>query len=127
MLDEFIRHKLATYHEPSRRGTPKGEKIGFGRQKYHAALRLMNSADIKEVGEDVGVSEGLLGKWKTDDEFKTQIERNAEGFIDDLGSVLREQAKKDGKTFDRFLNAPFKEGEKLPASSISENVIADVD
>lgn len=127
MLDEFIRHKLANYQEPTRRGTPKGEKIGFGRAKYASSLRLLNSAGIRDIAADVDVSVGLLRKWMTEKDFKAQIKRNAEAFIDDLVSVLREQSKKDQRAWEKFLTSPFEEGEKAPESVISDKIIADID
>jgi hypothetical protein len=126
ILAEFIRHKLANYHEPTRRGTPKGSPIGFGRPKYEATLHLLSDSDVKTIASAVGISEGLLRKWKTEKEFQAQIKRNAEEFVDDVVALLREYVRRDHAAFEKFLNSPIKRNEHPPPGTRPESVFGDV-
>ena len=73
LLLDFLNGKINKYREPQRRGTRKGEVIGLSLVKYIAALRSLYKVKIKDVAEQLGVSYGLLRKWRTEEVFKKQV------------------------------------------------------
>ena len=73
LLLDFLNGKINKYREPQRRGTRKGEVIGLSLVKYIAALRSLYKVKIKDVAEQLGVSYGLLRKWRTEKVFKKQV------------------------------------------------------
>lgn len=71
LFEEFSGPVLASYEEPTRAGTPKGDPIGLSRQKYYAAaLQLLHGPySVKELAEKAGVSHDVLRKWRTEVPF----------------------------------------------------------
>jgi hypothetical protein len=88
----FINQKLREYWEPSRKGTTRGEKIGFSRDKYRAVLLtvrnniLGHSQDLKELAKELGVPYGTLRNWQSEGEFKALVRQHQEEF---MGFALR--------------------------------------
>ncbi len=78
VLFNYINKKIKNYDEPTRKGRVPtlGQPIGLSRKKYAATLWLLAGLEIKVIAENVGVSAGLLRKWKTEDVFKKQIKEN---------------------------------------------------
>jgi hypothetical protein len=70
---EFIAKKAVEYREPQRKGTPKGEPIGFPRNKYITSLAMMTDYPQKQIAKNAGVSHGILRKWNTEKQFKDKI------------------------------------------------------
>ena len=70
----FIAEKSVVYEEPERKGTPRGEKIGFPKKKYLASLFVgisnFKAKDLAEGLQKHGLTHGLIRKWKTEDDFK---------------------------------------------------------
>lgn len=86
LLGDFMDRNLDNYIEPTRKGLQKGEPIGFSYRKYHAALCFLYDYKSKEItgpgpkglrgmGEVIGVSYGLLRKWRTEEPFIKEIKR----------------------------------------------------
>ena len=73
----WIDSEMNKYSEPVRAGTPKGDPIGLSRVKYNAALLhvLYPTIKIKGIAEMVGVSNGVLMVWRTEEIFKEAINR----------------------------------------------------
>jgi hypothetical protein len=80
LLLRFLREKEKDYHEPTRKGTPRGEDIGFSLKKYRATLYALTSMDLIEMSKKLGVSYGLIRKWRTEPIFKKQIEEHIQEF-----------------------------------------------
>jgi len=72
LLKKFILIKLADYKEPKKKGVPRGQIIGFSRKKFHAALFMCTADSQKSIAKKVGVSHGLLLKWRTEEGFRRQ-------------------------------------------------------
>ena len=73
LLWRFIMEKLHSYTPPTRKGTPRGETVGYPRVKYLAVLLVaLMGATLREIAEDeeLNVSYELLRKWATESEFK---------------------------------------------------------
>ena len=69
LLDSFMLEAIDEFVPAQRKGTIKGEKIGYSFQKYSALFYLMRNWPLKEVARAAGVSYGVLRKWKTEKEF----------------------------------------------------------
>ncbi|MDY6862953.1 MAG: hypothetical protein SVR08_11885 [Spirochaetota bacterium] len=80
LLAKFIAEKIRSYVEPQRKGTPKGEPIGFSKKKYMASLLMMTGFNQKIIASDLGVSYGLLRNWNTEKPFKKLVEKHNKEF-----------------------------------------------
>lgn len=69
LLDDFMFDRLDKFVPAVRRGTPKGEVIGFSLKKYSTLFHLMRDWPLKEVAGAAGVSYGVLKRWRTEKEF----------------------------------------------------------
>ncbi len=70
LIGEYVLYHLHDYEQPTRAGTSKGEKIGFSRKKYYAAMLAgITNWTLKDIAKSCDVSYGLLRKWRTDPEF----------------------------------------------------------
>lgn len=113
ILQEFIKNKVENYVEPERKGTPKGEPIGFSLVKYEVNLLMLTNLKVKEIAKDWGISEGLLRKWKTERAFKVLEDEHIKDFIQYYTLRMRAKAKEREKLDDTFYNQPF---EKIKSS-----------
>ena len=70
----WAQEMMKDYHEPSRAGTPRGDSIGFSREKQLAAyLMILHSPQtwgIAKIAFEAKVSEAVLRVWKTRPDFK---------------------------------------------------------
>ena len=85
-LAKFIDSKLKEYVEPTRMGTPKGEAVGFSLTKYQATLftlreSLLDNEDLKAQARKLGISYGLLRKWRSEQSFKDLVSQHEKEFI----------------------------------------------
>jgi len=108
-LAEFITRKMASYQEPSRKGTPKGEAIGFSQLKHTAMLLALTNTDLRQVAKNLVISYGLLRKWRTEADFKKLMSSHAEEFVDELIEALQVKVEKNNKAFREFLSGPFRQ------------------
>jgi hypothetical protein len=79
-LLSFISNQIASYIEPERQGTARGEPIGLSSIKYRSTLLFLTNLKGKEIAEAVSVSYGLLRVWRTEDPYLTAIERHIRTF-----------------------------------------------
>lgn len=110
LLNSFIREKLASYVEPQRKGTPKGEPIGFTKKKYHAGLQMLTSCLQKDIAKYVGVSHSLLRTWNTESNFKALVF----SLRSEFAIVFRDYILKRFKLQDAYI----KELSKLPPKEV---------
>jgi hypothetical protein len=68
--------------EPARLGTPRGAPVGFSRKKLAAALLTLTSRDVKRTAKDLGVSYGVLRKWRSEGPFKALVKRLEDEFVE---------------------------------------------
>jgi hypothetical protein len=82
LLQNFIIEKLTDYEAPTRRRVPRGERIGFSRPKYAAALFHLydrSAPDFKQIGgldqlaKDLRTSADVIRQWRTQPEFRMHI------------------------------------------------------
>jgi hypothetical protein len=82
LLHQFIIEKYLSYEEPQRKGTPKGDPIGFSKKKYLASLLMLTNYKRKDIAKQyLGISYGLLRKWGTEYQFKETILQHCAEFI----------------------------------------------
>lgn len=81
-IEEFLRYKMHTYKEPTRRGTPKGEKVGFSSKKHYACVLVgITNYKLKDIAKKSDVSYGMLRKWKADPDFTDEANYIAFWFV----------------------------------------------
>jgi hypothetical protein len=80
-LVAYIVRKAQRYIEPQRRGTPRGDSIGFSSAKYRAALLTMTRLSLRDAARAAGVSYGVLAKWKTEDDFMKVVDAHIWEFM----------------------------------------------
>lgn len=103
LLEPFIERKVRSYREPQRTGTPKGEKVGISRTKYHAAaLALTTQFSRKEQAAVLGISYGLLRKWHTEDGFFEKKDELARDFAHAFLREFTRREQSQNQKFDRF-------------------------
>lgn len=123
LLGEFIKNKLKSYNEPMRKGTPKGEKIGFTQKKYQASLfTSLTNFPLTELAKLFGISYGLLRKWKTEDDFKKVSDHHCAEFAEKIKKRLGVGIEIEFKARDAFLNRL--SDEKIETDSFPEIYIA---
>jgi hypothetical protein len=107
-LEKFINEKLNSYVEPQRKGTPRGEPIGFSKQKYQATLLLMFDMKQQDIAELIGVSYGLLRRWRTEKKFLELTEKHCNEFRERImaylnsGSFMPEHAFNDYSSYGKM-------------------------
>lgn len=121
LLFDFIAEKYHAYEEPERKGTPRGEKIGFSKKKYMASLLVgLINLKPKEMAETVGkkfdLTHGLLRKWKTEDDFKEQSKGHIKEFAGLLFKKLEEGNKKHHKAYNEYFNCKTDKKPDIPQS-----------
>src|SRR5262245_44256487 len=82
VLGAFIQDKLKDHVEPTRAGTPKGEAIGLSRKKFYAALLSLTSLDLRKQAKVIGVSYGVLRKWRTEESLLEEVRKLEKEFLD---------------------------------------------
>jgi hypothetical protein len=80
-LQKFIKEKIATHEEPQRKGTPKGDAIGLSLPKFKSVLLCLTNAKIKDQAEILGVSYGVLRKWRWEKNYLVAIKRIYQEFV----------------------------------------------
>lgn len=82
MINDFIKSELERYEEPERRGVPKGDPIGFGKKKIHAAILTgITNRDLKSDAEEVGISYTQIRVWRSQSDYKMKEREFQEKFI----------------------------------------------
>ena len=118
LLFAFIAEKTLDYEEPVRKGTPRGEKIGFPKKKYLASLFVgisnFKPKDLAEGLQKHGLSHGLIRKWKTEDDFKDQAKEHAKEFASFLFEKVEEANKKQRKAYKQYYKCKLNKKPDVP-------------
>lgn len=75
LLQDFIDKKMAGYNPPASKRAG-----GFSEQKYRATLLFLTNKLQEDIAKEVGVSFGLLRKWRTEKLFLDTIEKHGADF-----------------------------------------------
>jgi hypothetical protein len=90
---------LEEYVEPTKKGTPKGEEVGFSRIKYSATLLALRESvlddgpDLKGQATELGISYGVLRKWRAEERFKEMVAKHEKEFVTYLVDGIRYNAR----------------------------------
>ena len=104
-LGEYLTSKLDEHQEPSREGIPRGEKIGFPKNKYLASILVgITNRQLKEIAKACGVSYGLLRKWRTEVDFKEACQNHRQEFVAKIIGRIKEEISIQEKKFDDYFN-----------------------
>ncbi len=78
-LSQFIEISLKFYQPRGRKGIPRGQKIDFPMNKYHASLLTLYNLSRREISQETGVSLGVIKLWHGQENFRDMIlhHRNA--------------------------------------------------
>lgn len=79
-LPEFIETRISEYKPPTRKGTPKGDPIGFTKEKYAASLWDLTDFGAREVCRRAQCNYKSLLNWRTREDFKTKVAEHTKEF-----------------------------------------------
>jgi len=99
-LQDFIDQKLRIYVEPARKGTARGERIGFSGAKYHASLlSALSFSKETDIAKKLDISYGVIRQWNIDDEFLKTMQRHVADFGTDFVEQISQLADRVGQTY----------------------------
>lgn len=90
-LQNFINKKMRAYNPPASK-----REGGLFSQKYKATLIFLTNKLQEDIAREVGVSYGLIRKWRTEDKFWQTINEHYKEF---LGGVALELEKGEIERF----------------------------
>lgn len=94
LLTIFLRTQIADYREPTRKGTRRGEKVGFPKHKYVASLFMVTSLNQRQIADRLGIPHKLLLKWHMEEDYRAAIESHCKKFLQILKDDIH--SKKPG-------------------------------
>lgn len=108
-LEAFINKKIKSYVPPEKEGIPRGKRIGFSREKYHASLLLLSTDSLKEIAKKLDCSYGSIRNWKTEKEFNGLTQRLADEFAEIFIETLMKKRKKRHREINELIKKPLEE------------------
>jgi len=82
IVDRWAEMEMSLYKEGTRKGKrlKRGEKIDFSREKMKSALLMVMhpTVSLAEISEICGVSREMLSLWRTQPDYKKEIESRCE-------------------------------------------------
>jgi hypothetical protein len=109
-IKSWAEKKAVEYNEPSRAGTPKGERIGFSRKKYKAGLLMALYPDclrLRGIAKISGVSEGVLRVWRTEREFEEIMHREYQRLGESIVETIKSTIEKNEYSMENLANLCF--------------------
>src|SRR5215813_4535550 len=100
---DFLREKARNYVAPTRLGTPRGEAVGLFEQKYAGTLLALTNEDVKKQAQILGVSYGVLRKWRTEEEFQKTVDKHCGEFVDRFFQHIKDSVAANRKETDDLL------------------------
>lgn len=95
LITPYINFKQNNYEEPERKGTPKGDKIGFSITKFKASMLVgLMDLSLKRISKECDVSYGLLRKWNSEPDFKKEKENLCTEFASILMKYVNSEFRK---------------------------------
>ena len=96
LLPGFIAHKLERYVPPTKKGLPKGERVGFPPEKYRAMLYAFREKfvsgydDVQAQAKELKVAYGVLRTWRSERAFKDLVSQHEREFIVHVIQAMRQ-------------------------------------
>jgi hypothetical protein len=113
LLVDFINNKAASFVEPSRKGTARGEPIGMKQKKYLATLFALTSLRVKDQATELKIPEKLLGKWRTEKPFESRVIDHIREFDLIFCNHVKQHEEKDLKMLEASWDLPITEYAKF--------------
>lgn len=129
-LREYVYFETFNYHEPSRKGTARGDKVGFPKNKHHASILVaITKWKLKDIAKMSEVSYGLLRKWKTESDFMEAVNLQRAKFVSSIVQRIRERFETGKEEYQKWLdglagNSPWEIGKDEPLDPM-ERVMVD--
>ncbi len=128
LLHAFMKKKRAEYVPPNRKGTRKGDPIGFGKTKYRATLRCLydipsRAFTFKQLSKAMHVSYELLRKWHTEKVFLEQVKEHENEFAGFLMEFVAQWHKREWDKSEARLKQPIKTIAKTNEMQITHKAI----
>ncbi|MEW6586065.1 MAG: hypothetical protein AB1442_10705 [Nitrospirota bacterium] len=105
LLESFIEQKAKAYAEPSQRGMSKGQRLGFSKKKYLATLYMLTADKQITMAMELGISYGLLRKWKTEKPFRATVRKHCKEFADTFIKYVSERYEQQENVRNEDLNS----------------------
>jgi hypothetical protein len=136
LLENFIQRKVKAFTEVSRKGTSKGETIGFSRKKFLATLYMLTADRQITIATELGISYGLLRKWNTEGPFRTMVRKHCREFAETFVRYVSDRHERQEDTRFDYLNGgkaanrisdPFRDGSDYSPELLAEILKSVVD
>lgn len=109
LLSLFIEIKKRACIEPTRKGIPKGNPIGFPKKKIAASLYMMTNKKQKDIAKHLKISYGVLRNWNTQKNFKSKIKENNKEFANQVLEHIEKDLSKEFQKIEKLkFTATFK-------------------
>lgn len=99
LFSEFASDRVREYREPQKVGTPKGYEIGFSRSKYEATIWSLLNAPLRDIAKKLGISYGVLRKWRTEKKFLEVESEQAVALAEMLMRLITERLEREEREF----------------------------
>jgi hypothetical protein len=96
-LSKFLNERMQLHENPSKKGTPRGEPIGFSMKKLAATLMMLTSFKQKDIAKILQVPFGTLRNWNSEKTFSDLGYKIANEFSHILVAHVLEKVA-EGKT-----------------------------
>ena len=104
-IQEFIVFKYHYHEDPIRKGTPRGEKIGFFWVKQNACIALaVTNSKMKQIAEQLEISYGLLRKWKSEQDFQKEMSKHVWEFVMEILHRVDAEIEEGPKRFQDYID-----------------------
>jgi hypothetical protein len=103
LINLFLHEKMKGYNEPQRKGTPRGELIGFPAKKYLVTLLMLLNVKQKDIAQELHISYGVLRKWKTEEAFKKMVVQHCDEFVQRLIDHILSKSRAEIQQYEDWL------------------------
>ena len=105
----WIASRMQNYEEPERRGTSRGEKIGYPKNKYFASLFIgLSNFSQKKLSNDFGqkknIRYGVLRNWCREKDFKEMTAIHTWEFAKHLISHVETKCEESMSEWNDYFN-----------------------
>jgi hypothetical protein len=105
IIYEYILYQMSNYTEPTREGTPKGDRIGFPHNKYFASILCgITNYNLKKIAEISGISYGVIRKWRTEEDFKSACDKHCSDFVNEIIHRTNQRLGKMSRAIENFVS-----------------------
>ena len=131
-MSRFINQNTERYLEPQKKGTSKGDPVGFSKIKHTASFLMIMDFKEREIADMLDMPVGVLRNWLTQTPFKTAVWGNCRRFAEYMFSDIEARIEhkmpirqKDKKTDIDKIRNDFRElwDSHIYSECVAENVL----